>query len=510
MVDRLAGGSGGVVRRPARRVWPARHFPLTLFATVMLGTMLVMAAGIASAAVFSFTRTDYLLDSYAAGLGSVAVGDLDGKNGPDIVVDSYTGLGFGPSTVNVLLNNGDGTFAPAESFDTCDGVSSIVVGQFNPSTDSHLDVAMICGNTGIGRMLGDGQGNLGAVQTVDVGYLGGASPAAIIDFLRLGAMNGPTLVYAGYLAPLGETLCFLTVPDLEYDLEHGTIDYPPVCNVHYNDIVGNPDFGNIDDFGPVSADLAVGPVDQNQDDPLNRDEALSGGSDVSQIPFAVTGYTPFYASTWSYGARASGITGFGAAVAIADLDGDHQNDLLMGGEDKIADYVPGFPIDQGATPTHTFASIPYLYDMVTADFDGDGTVDIAAVGDDDDNDDGITVGDPARQRRRHLRALRALPRARVRQLARAAGDRRRRLRSQRQPRSGDGRRSRQVCHGAAERRRARHSLRQRHARRRRAMRRRQRGRWRLLLGDVPVRKRRQQCLRAGGAAVAPATRPANA
>src|SRR5262249_15264698 len=127
---------------------------------------------LAAAGVFSFARTDYLLESHLNGLGSVAVGDLDGVNGPDIVVLSYTG-GASASTVNVLLNNGDGTFAAAKPFDGCDGASALVVGQFNPSTDDHLDVAMICGNQqSIGRMLGDGKGNLGQVQTVDVGYLG--------------------------------------------------------------------------------------------------------------------------------------------------------------------------------------------------------------------------------------------------------------------------------------------------------------------------------------------------
>src|SRR4051794_10734847 len=61
---------------------------------------------VAAAGAFSFARTDYLLRSQLNGLGSVAVADVDGVNGPDIVVLSYTG-GVGPSTVNVLLNKGD-------------------------------------------------------------------------------------------------------------------------------------------------------------------------------------------------------------------------------------------------------------------------------------------------------------------------------------------------------------------------------------------------------------------
>ena len=353
---------------------------------------------VASAGVFSFARTDYLLESYLSGLDSVAVADLDGKNGPDLVVESLTGFS-GAGALNVLLNNGDGTFAPAQAFDSCDGARSIVIGHFNPATDSHLDVAMICGDQQIGRMLGDGLGNFGAVQAVDVSYLSGASPVVIIDFLRFGSMNGPTLVYRGYLG-LGTTLCFLTVPDLVYGIAYG-LDagglHSPYCNIHRD--LGD----NIDDWGPIANDIAVGEYTSYPEEPFARDEAVSGGTSSAtsqQIPVAVTGYTPFFQSTWSYGVRNSANTG--TAVALADLDGDGQNDLLIGGNDlqiredgtmdgRIADYVPGFPIEQGATPTHSFGSIPYLYDMVTADFDGDGKVDVAALGEDDYEDDGSTI-----------------------------------------------------------------------------------------------------------------------
>jgi hypothetical protein len=369
-----------------RRLWRSAA---RLVVVVSLGA----AAGIvpsASAGVFAFARTDYLLESFLPGLDSVAVADLDAKNGPDLIVEGLT-AGSARGVVNVLLNNGDGTFAPAQAFDSCDGAGSIVVGQFNASTDSYPDVAMICGNQQeIGRMLGDGQGHFGAVETVGVGYLTGASPAALIQFLRLGAMDGPTLVFGAYLAGIGQfTVCFLRVPDLEFDLDGGGSNLP-YCNIHFD--VDQ----NIDDWGPISSDLVVG-EDVTYGEPFARDEAVSGGSGFPEIPVAVTGYTPFFQSTWSYGARISGNTG--TAVALDDLDGDQQNDILIGGSDlliatdgTIADYVPGWPIDLGATPTHSFGSVPYLYDMVTADFDGDGKVDIAALGDDDDSDDGVTVG----------------------------------------------------------------------------------------------------------------------
>src|SRR5262249_40540977 len=166
-------------------------------------------------------------------------------------------------------------FAPPQFFDGCAGATAIVVGQFNPATDSHLDVATICGGSElVGRMLGDGQGTLGSAQTVHVGYLGAAAGTGnswitSINLLRLGTMDGPTLVYGGYIAATGQTtLCFLKVPDLELDLEHGGMN-PPYCDIHTD--AGN----NITDLGPVVNDLAVGAVVEYPDEPV-ADEAVSG------------------------------------------------------------------------------------------------------------------------------------------------------------------------------------------------------------------------------------------
>jgi hypothetical protein len=366
---------------------PIRSQPLVaiLVASLCLAWTATRAGAAGS---LSFARTDYLLESHLNGLDSIAVADLDGQNGPDLVVESYTAQ-VSPGTIDVLLNEGDGTFAPALTFDSCDGANSLVVGQFNPATDDDLDIALICGNQQeVGRMLGDGHGHFGAVQTLGVGYLTGASPAAVIEWLRVGSMDGPTLVFGGYLAGLGTTLCFLRAVDLEFDLDGGGQNLP-FCNVHLDAAE------QIDDWGPVANDIAVGEHVTYPGEPFPRDEAVSGAAIGLSIGVAVTSYTPFFLSTWSYGARSSGNSS--TAVALANLDGDTQNDILIGGasggsgSSQIADYVPGWPIDPGATPTHSFASIPYLYDMVTADFDGDGAVDVAALGDDDFEDDDITV-----------------------------------------------------------------------------------------------------------------------
>lgn len=369
---------------PERRV---RRRALSVHAAVgvvfLLGGSLGAPPLAAAVGPFGFARTDYLLESHLPGLDSVAIADVDGLHGPDIVALGYT-AGSATGLLNVLLNNGDGSFAAPLAVDSCAGASSIMIGQFNPSTDSHLDVAMICGSTRIGRMLGDGLGNFAAVQSVDVGSGGvgagtGNPYVSIVFLLRQGAMNGPTLAFAGYLAGVSRaTLCFFGALQLEIDLD-GAGGSAPFCNLH-TDINGQ-----LDDWGPVRGDLVLGEHRTFPGDVGLRDEAVSFGETFGDM--AVTAYTPQFASTWSYGIRPSGSTG--TAIELADVDGDGQKDILMGTDLVIADYVPGFPI--AATPDHTFASIPFLYDMVSGDYNGDGKVDIAAIGDDDNADNDATL-----------------------------------------------------------------------------------------------------------------------
>src|SRR5262249_30015804 len=74
--------TGGHTARASSGVHAARR----LSALALIFVAFAFSPELAAAGVFSFARTDYLLESHLNGLGSVAVGDLDGVNGPDIVV----------------------------------------------------------------------------------------------------------------------------------------------------------------------------------------------------------------------------------------------------------------------------------------------------------------------------------------------------------------------------------------------------------------------------------------
>ncbi len=92
----------------------------------------------------------------------MAVGDLDGRNGPDIVTAYYEG------GLAVNLNNGNGTFGPAKTYATNCSTIQVELADLGDTNyglvpDGKLDAAIVCidagGNTDfIGRMAGDGAG----------------------------------------------------------------------------------------------------------------------------------------------------------------------------------------------------------------------------------------------------------------------------------------------------------------------------------------------------------------
>ena len=91
----------------------------------VVATALVAPA--AAQAAFGFTRTDVPL---SGGPVSLPVGDIDNKDGPDIVATIYTDSG--PSSIAVLLNKGDGTFAGPTYHPACDGRSTRSSGTSRP------------------------------------------------------------------------------------------------------------------------------------------------------------------------------------------------------------------------------------------------------------------------------------------------------------------------------------------------------------------------------------------
>jgi len=161
----------------------------------------------------------------------MAVGDFNGDGIPDLALVSGHGLSQG--YVNILINNGDGSFQPTKYFAVGASVGSLAVGDFNG--DGKLDVAVTT-LTGVGVMLGDGTGNLGApivtalslapigLATADfnqdgkldlVASVGGLSSSVNGEQILLG--NGDGTFSMDTFATTGDIVYSLLVADLNGD-----------------------------------------------------------------------------------------------------------------------------------------------------------------------------------------------------------------------------------------------------------------------------------------------------
>ena len=345
----------------------------------------VLAAPAAAHAGVSFTSSPYPLPvadtEYHSRIGAVAIVDLNTDNHPDIVV--YRG-GGNIGQLYVLLNQGAGTFAAAETYDVCanpDG-GTMVTGQFDAG--SAPDVILGCeAGTGHDELLGNGDGTLGA-STHTTG-------PELNNVLALwpgddGAL--PILLFGVYnsVPPPVVALCHKAVNDLGASGGFGT------CL---------PDTSSTDSNGDPDGHASIGPA-----------LATAHLYDNTACPRDDVIFSPYLRSVRSWGLNPFGRDGgiiacdsFAyternlalpedvvlAGISTADLSGDGSPDLLMNGgpqfnsdrlvaliwQNNVADMGGGFP--PGQQPVVT-PSIPGIEDQHVADFDGDGIADAAVVG----------------------------------------------------------------------------------------------------------------------------------
>lgn len=119
---------------------------------------------------------------YAAGAGvgtgpqSIVIADFNGDGHPDIAAANFT-----DGTISVLLNNGNGTFAPAVTYPAAPFPLGIAVGDFNG--DGHLDIAVPGqGNGGeVAVLLNSGNGTFASAVTYSSGIQGDAISVAVSD-----------------------------------------------------------------------------------------------------------------------------------------------------------------------------------------------------------------------------------------------------------------------------------------------------------------------------------------
>src|SRR5713101_3054010 len=284
---------------------------------------------------------------------SLAVADFNGDGNDDVVVvdfcaDSNSCADMGPSSVSVLLGNGDGTFRAHVDYLTAVGSTSVAIGDFNHDGKPDLATANICSNSlciasSVSILLGNGDGTFRAHVDYATGL--GAVGIAVGDLNGDGQLDVVTADFFDAVSVL------LGNGDGTFQLDSGQPG-----------LLSNPSAIAAEDLnGDGNIDLVVNDMNNNIADAI----AVLPGRGDGTFPEKL-------------GYRTGGI-GSHTSIAIADFNGDQKWDIAnsnaVGNSVTVVtgngDVTFSYPRAWG-TGNGPFA-------VAVGDFNGDGKKDIVAV-----------------------------------------------------------------------------------------------------------------------------------